>query len=255
MTGIPTDSRPIEEEVKTADEQAEETEKSETDPAESSPEKKSEEAAPSDADENTDVNIPLNKDKRFKEIIKDRDEARAQLSELMEWKRQSESALKTQAQTQDIPQWFREIYGDDPNVWKVMQAQFSEIRKQAADEAYQRLESQKQAEVKQLEEAKKFVDSQFEALKEEGKTFDKNAVIDTALKLKLFDDNGNYNLRAAYEVWSAKQSRPQNTVKKRIASESVRGSKGDAKQEGHTLSELRKLGGFRGFNKYLENNV
>jgi len=93
------------------------------------------------------------------------------------------------------------------------------------------------------------------ALKEEGKTFDKNAVIDTALKLKLFDDNGNYNLRAAYEVWSAKQSRPQNTVKKRIASESVRGSKGDAKQEGHTLSELRKLGGFRGFNKYLENNV
>lgn len=254
MTGIPTDSKRIEEEEQ--DEQAEETtEKSEaTDPAESSTEKVKEEAASSDAEENSDVNIPLNKDKRFQQVLKERDEHKRQLAELMEWRKSLESSAEREVQTEAIPHWFTELYGDNPEVWKVMQLQFQEIEKRAADNAYKRVESSRQEEEKKLSEAKKFVDTQFETMKEEGLAFDRNAVIKTALDMKLYDEAGNYNLRAAYEVWNARQSKPQSTNKKRIASDTVKGTSGERKQS-PSLTELRKMGGFRGFNKFLENNV
>lgn len=252
MTGIPTDSKPIEAEEQ--DEQAEVEEKSETNPAESSAEKESEEAASSDAEENADANIPLNKDKRFQQVLRERDEMKRKLEDLAEWRKSLESSAEREVQTEAIPHWFTELYGDNPEVWKVMQLQFQEIKKQAADEAYKRVESSRQEEEKKLSEAKKFVDTQFETMKEEGLSFDRNAVIKTALDMKLYDESGNYNLRAAYEVWNARQSKPQSTAKKRIASDTVKGTSGERKQS-PSLTELRKMGGFRGFNKFLENNV
>lgn len=208
----------------------------ETTPAESQPETKPEETPALENEEE----MPFHKHPRWKKMQEDKETL---AEELEETKRKVEELSKTKVQEEPIsvPNWWKEQYGDDEaseGKYKQYLTNNEEFKENLKSELKQELEAEQRAEETRTLEAKEkaeaYVDEQIEALKGQGKQFDRNELLKFMLDFEKEynipivhtegDLKGNYNFEKAYELMTKLSPKEKNEVtskKKEIASETM----------------------------------
>lgn len=193
--------------------------KKESDKEKEEDEKEKDEDSEKDKSHDEDEDkLPFHKHPRFKEVIEERNELKKQVEELNQKVDEKFASIKNSGK-KEIPSWFSRLYGDDEIAYeeynKADQIRKEEIKKEIREEF-------EKAQKKEEEDTKKWVDwvkQSVQELKDEGKKFDKNALLKIMTDYKPTDDNGNLDFHRGYEILQAigKKDSDKITEKKKIA--------------------------------------
>lgn len=213
-------------------------------PAESQPETTNEEEEPSQEGDNIpdespqEENIPFHKHPRFQEVIQEKNTLKEQLEDQRKRFEELESSfdkkidsLQSPTQQQLDPNLVT-LLGENPDhhrAWKnSLQAQkdawMKEVRESIAKE-----QQEQQAETARWN---KWVEDSISGLESEGKKFDRNKLMDVAVKYRPTDDQGNIDFSKAYELYE--QLTPKDTAKSK------------ARKKAASLSDATNVGGSTG---------
>lgn len=204
-----------------------------------------------------DVNqpIPLNKDRRFKEIqaanraMQERLEAMqsAHEKQLAELKGLVQGSQKT-APANTPPEAFKELFGEgNEHLWGKwqqlwpQQPNVDELKQQL----FQELESKQQEQVKVQEQRLQWVTDQVDSLREEGLKFEKNELLAVLEKYAPTDANGVLDFKKGYELLQVlNANKPENKRKdarKKIAAQTS--PQGAAEQVADDTIDIAKTRG------------
>lgn len=121
-----------------------------------------------------------------------------------------------QSKTKELPQWWVTLVGNDEAAATAFeqydsynQQQQASIKKEAIAE-YEQQQQQASLEQKRWD---KWVDDEVEALKSEGNTFDRNALLKVATEWQPTDEHGNVSLRKSLEILKMQESANKPAVK------------------------------------------
>lgn len=216
-------------------------------PAESSTEK--EEEAPAsqgaeDASSNTadEENTPYHKRWKQREE-KLRKEYEAQMEQL-----KSEHIAKSE----ETPALAKDLYGDNAEGTKNLMAWKQQIVEEAKAEALRAFKEEKIQYDNAVKQSEAWIDSQLEALKDEGKQFDRNKLLKIVADEGLFDADERWNIKAAYKIYEAmnRSDSEKSNARKRLADSTIAPSKGDTtKKSKVSWEQMRKAGSYPDFEK------
>ena len=226
---------------------------------------KTEEPASPQAGENKntedDNNIPFHKhprwkerERQFNETKKQYEDRLAQMEAKLTELGNSSSAKKTSAvDTSAIPQWFVELYGDNPLAWqKYEQAQEMQYA-QWRDRLVKETEQLDQKEQAQLKEANKFVEDSISKLEEQydidlsyqdGKNSLRNEFLNFMLERRPSTEDGTYDFINGWKWFSETRTKEPvdetTAAKKNVAAKTVPSKKAEAaSKEFATPNDLR----------------
>jgi hypothetical protein len=201
----------------------EETDKEEKEtPPESSTEKKTEtEESPSQEGEEAlaedtpeEENLPFHKHPRWQEL---QDELKTTREELEKFKTAKDEKTETDV---SLPKWGVKLYGDDAVSKEAYQDYLTE-ESQKVESIKSKIKAEEEERQKREQEEtdkwNKWVDQEVETLKADGKKFDKNELLNIALKYRPIDEQGNVSLQKAYDIYELQKKKPSADEKKRIA--------------------------------------
>ena len=175
-------------------------------------------------EESTDA-LPFHKHPRWIERenelreLRERDEETArELAELKTFREETDRKFDTT--TESVPDWFKELYGENEVAWK----KYNEYEVARATELETRImERQEATRTKEVQEAQRWdawVDTQIDRLNVEGNTFDRNKLIATMLEYKPTDENNNLDFDAGMKIYKALEGKPdtaKSEARKQIA--------------------------------------
>lgn len=246
-----------------------ESEKSETSP-ESQPEikadgddadvegeKSKDETTPSE--ESTKKEPPFHDHPRFKQLIEERNEMRDTVDRLQQEidKLSSETKEITQKQDHpvDIPKWFSNVYGDDPNAWTQYQSYQKQerelIKKEILDEQAQ---SQKTTEL-EIQKTTKWINSEIEKLEDEGLVFDRDEFYKVMQEFRPVNASGVIDFRKVYEILQEKKEietlkeERKKGIRKNIGGLTFTSHKGDVSKEDYQTPKTLRGKDWRDFVK------
>ena len=231
--------------------------------SESSTEKETETPA-SEGVKNTqdDEKLPFHKHPRWKALYNENRNLRKQIEDYASTTQKELADLKAkqsqqQPQSISIPDWFNELYGDNPVAWQKFQAHDQQTRNQIKQEILGEIQQREQVAQQESLKWNTWVDEALTTLGEEiglnlaeGTTDSPNSTRNEILKIALdyqpTDNNGMVDLKKAYLIWKqTKGSQPseKTEAKKKVADIAGTRSKGEAKERGFvTPKELRNKG-------------
>lgn len=136
------------------------------------------------------------------------------------------AAAKPSSET-EVPEWFQELYGDNP----IAYAKYSEVE-QARKEEIKReiIESQEKERIQAIEEEQrwaKFVQDGFASLEGEGKTFDRNELGKFMLENPITDIEGNFDFARSLSLFErinppATSDPAHSNARKQLADQTTR---------------------------------
>ncbi|MEK7091758.1 MAG: hypothetical protein AAB900_02095 [Patescibacteria group bacterium] len=155
-----------------------------------------------------------------------------ELKELREFRETASPLLedikKSKSETETIPAWFSELYGENEAAWNKYHdydtEQRANLRKEIMDEISQ--QSTKSAEEQKKND--KWVEDELTTLESEGLKFNRNELMKVALEYLPTDNKGNISFRKAldiYEKTKPKEEKPNADAKKKIAAETMQKGK------------------------------
>lgn len=201
---------------------------------------------PKEGENTPEKEVPFHEHPRWKQreeelkTLREAEEAHAREIEELKAFREESKTSKTTA----IPDWFKELYGDNEVAW----AKYSEHdRVQRDDIKREVLQEQELLRQRQTDEANrwnKWVDDQITKLQADGKQFDRNKLIKTMLEYRPTDDNNNFDFEKGYRIYEAleqKEADPQKSQeRKQLADIVTATTKGDKKSKDFlTAHDLR----------------
>jgi len=223
---------------------------------ESSPEKTNEEEEspshqgeqePTTEEPNTDDvnNLPFHKHPAWLERKQQWDDKMAQkdreLQELREKVEQVVRPVKNEQVT--IPDWFKGIYGDDTNAWNSYQTDQAAERARIKQELIQEQQQVQRAQEERVQRWEQYQTESINRLRDEGKEFDKNELMDIMYKYRPTDDLGNFDFTKGYELLTAikatKVNPEKSKARKDIADISPSKSTPDTKRDYSTANDFR----------------
>lgn len=258
LTDIPREGEPVsfsektEEPTPSGDEQgaapavsSTENGQTETSPSSDGEAQPSEAVKGEGADNNPNDNkVPFHKHPRWKAINDENAALKASLKEFMDYQKEMLSRVVPQQpaatpspQQEQIPDWFKRAYGEDPEVWKLHQQVLSEQKKAIIED----LKREQAEEAKRAEEETKkwqdWVDTSIKSVEEtygvklasnDPKT---NEFIKWVIEFKPTDDVGNLDLVKGYKIFSELKREPPERVaaRKQIAAQTTTEDKPGAK--------------------------
>lgn len=194
-------------------------------------------------EEKAEENVPFHKHPRWIEKenelkeLRARDEATAkEIAELRQ--------MRTTPSDSTIPEWFRELYGDNQVAW----SKYAEREQQREQEIEQRLlekqDQKQQAAVAEQQRWNKWVDDEITKLAAEGAVFDRNKLIKTMLDYRPTDENNNFDFKAGLKIYQALETQPdpaKSQARKELADKTtVTSVRGEApKKDYMTAKDLR----------------
>lgn len=198
LADIPTEGEPFGE----TDEKETET------PAASPVENKPEAAAPPSEGVNTpdEDNLPFHKHPRWKEMHERNKRLESELNEFKTFRESATRDLESVKSAKDakseevIPERAKRLFGENPEAYRLWKEEMEDWKTQAKREVYedqQRVQAESQA---RLSQANSWIDQSLNTLREEGKEFDKNELFKVAKEFMPTDENGNLDLRRAYNI-------------------------------------------------------
>lgn len=225
-----------------------ETDTSPESPTETKPEGDSKAVKPEEGARTPEENLPFHKHPRWIErenelsSLREREEATArELAELKVFK--EETAKRLAPETSQIPDWFKELYGENDVAWQKYREHES-ARDQAIEQRF--IERQEKAQKQQADETahwNKWVDSEITKLQAEGNTFDRNKLIKTMLDFRPTDEQGNFDFKAGLKIYQAMEEKPSPdaaNARKEIADTVTKATRGETpKKDYMTAADLR----------------
>lgn len=214
-------------------------------PSEKEPEVKSEEVKPEEGANTPEVNVPFHQDPRWikreekiKEFESYKEQTEREIAELKAFREEAKSSQPT-----DVPDWFKELYGDNQVAWN----KYSEHdRVQREDIKREVLKEQELLRQRQTDEAtrwNKWVDEEISKLQTDGKQFDRNKLIKTMLEYRPTDDNNNFDFEKGFRIYEALEQKdidPQKSQVRKQLADIANSSKGDKKAKDYmTAADLR----------------
>lgn len=220
---------------------------SEKETKEKSEEKKEE----SSTDDET--NVPFHKHPRWiqrEERLNSLEETNKTLRETNEQLLDKFSERTEQKQDETIPQFFQNMFGDDPAAWSEFRKYTTVDQKSIVEQAKTEIRKEmEEVQTKQTEQTKKYddwVEGQIQDLKDSGEKFDEKALKETALEYLPTDAQGNISFTKALKILRNDEAQTRSTndekkeEKKKIASKTSSKSSGDSeKEELNTTQSLR----------------
>ncbi len=227
-------------------------------PSESLPVKEPEADKPGEGQDTPEDNLPFHKHPRWIErenelrTLREQREADAQaIAELATFKEETTKRF-TQSEESTIPEWFSELYGDNPIAWQ----KYSEHEKQKEAEIEQRFfarqeETRKQEVEKQQQEnqkvvlANEWIDNEITRLESEGKKFDRNELLLIMTETRpTTADGSSFDFNAGYRTYELRHQNDVNPAKsqarKQLADTTSKSSVGERKvPDYHTPASLR----------------
>jgi hypothetical protein len=153
--------------------------------------------------------------KRVQQLLKERQESKAQAEAY-------ERELKTLREQQNpqnevIPERFKKMFGDDPELWNEWKAMRQEEKEEAVNEAIQRIKSEQEQESKATEEMTLAYEAQLDDLEASGKKFDRNELMKYIAERPIFRQDGTPDFETALELMMLKKPKPNTQARKSIA--------------------------------------
>jgi len=190
-----------------------------------------------------DDNVPFHRHPRWKQLYAEKKELESKVNELTE---KLDSGLKEVKQSipqqTTVPEWFREAFGDNAELYakyrKQNESEREEIKKEIREEMS-----------KQSNEDRKWEDwvkTQLDTLKGDGEDFDRNELMKFASDYTVVGEDGNIDFRKALDLMRKVKGNPESeTAKAKRKLVSVNSAKGDSepsKKDFFTPADLRKKG-------------
>jgi|TARA_R100001530_G_scaffold119297_1_gene86467 hypothetical protein len=232
FAGIPSEGEPVipagqEEAPETNAEEVDESpsQEGDTQPEDETPEESpSEEVEAEETESNTsdeDKDVPLHKHPRFKSKVKELDETRAELEALKRDQSLQDTVSKlsekvdglTPKPNEPIPDWFKQLYGEDQDTWNQYQeeqiAYEAGIIRKAKEEVLNEIETKSKSKEDNIAKANEWIDSELEQLSlnhgldlSEGKN-ERNEILKVARDYNPTAEDGSVDFEKAYELWKA----------------------------------------------------
>lgn len=200
---------------------------------------------PAEGDVPAEENVPFHKHPRWIERetelkeLREKDEAHAkEIEELKAFQKEA-----THSKPTAIPDWFRELYGDNEAAWTKYSEHDRAQRDEIKREVLQEQESLRKREADDANRWNKWVEDQIIKLQNDGKQFDRNKLIKTILEYRPTDENNNFDFEKGYRIYEAleqKEADPQKSQARKQLADIAGSTKGDKKaQDYQTPATLR----------------
>lgn len=202
---------------------------------------------PNTDDANLDK-LPFHKHPRWKAL----NEENQQLKETVEQqnerlKKLEEKPIKPNESEEKIPDWFTKTYGDDPEEWAKYKNMSTEMKKQVKDEILNEIKQAETSEKETVTKWEKWIDSNLQALEDDGKIFDRNELLKVLDEYRPTDSKGNLDFNKAYEILALKkqkddeEQKKKNEAKKKVAAQTIDNGKpiNNSKESFKTPADLR----------------
>jgi len=236
----------VEQESAFDDEPAKESETEKENSVESSTKTNEDEKEPSQKGEpekdNTtaEENIPFHKHPRWQEMLNKNKELEEQLNEFKQGVSAQLEEIKTKP-TEQIPESFRKLYGDDPVIWKTWQEYMAGEKENWKKDTLAEIKAEQEAKSKEEkllkekeQEAQQYFENQFKEIEATDGKIDRNAIVKILETYHPVEPNtGLYDIKAAYDIYKKlNKADPDKSNKRKSiadASTSNGGSSSDQK--------------------------
>lgn len=206
----------------------------------------SQEGAPSTPD---DTNVPFHQHPRWKEMhekLTSAEQRADQMSQYMQNIPGYLDEMRKQLTNKDapVPDWFKTLYGDNPEAYKLYQQQhdqeIQQVRQQVLGEIQENEKKQRDSQAYWARQ----VNEEFEKLEQAGKQFDREELKTVLMTYRPTNENGLLDFGKAYEILDnqkkAAVAAGQNQQRKRIADTTSPTPGGDTPAKDYqTTADLR----------------
>jgi hypothetical protein len=153
-------------------------------------------------------------------------------------------SIPQQQTVRPAPQWFVNIYGDNPEAWKEYSSYDDERRKEIKEELRREIQEENKKSSREQQEIEKSIDNSIAELKEEGNEFDENELLRIAVKYQPSNEKGEIDLHKALEIYNdfkanAPQSAAPTNAKKELAAASIKRTPEASKKEFSTPKDFK----------------
>lgn len=197
--------------------------------------------------EKTEDELPFHKHPRFKALVDEKNSYKQELDELKKFKEETETKLKSieiKPENSEIPGWFVEVFGENPEAWSKYQEQNKADREALKAEVLEEIKQSSSKEEEDLSNGKKYIDDQVELIKEKGITFDRNALMKAMHDEPIFDKDGNLDFvtkARLLELEGKKDPEQKKVIKKMISDDGAKGGDEQQPRAYKTPEEMRKM--------------
>ena len=141
-----------------------------------------------------------------------------------------------------VPDWFRELYGDNEPAWIKYQEHEESIKREVAQGILHQQQEEAQRQAQETAKWSKWVEDEIGKLEAEGLKFDRNVLIKTMLDYRPTDEQGNFDFQKGYKIYEAlnPEEKPNLEARKSIADSTISKKGESPKKDYMTSAELRR---------------
>ena len=197
--------------------------------------------------------LPFHKHPRWKAMYEDNKQKDKVINELLEFKNKFEpiaQAIQTPQQATPIPEWFKAVYGELPEVWEKYQTYTKEERTALKAELVNEIKQEQQATTQESTKWNDWVADQLKGMEEEGLKFNRNELqkfmVDWQDKYGALplDKEGNLDFRKSLNLMQevkpvVNNDKDKLEAKKQIVAKTASTTGGESK--GKTVFEVGKI--------------
>jgi len=204
----------------------------------------SQKGEPKKANTSAEENIPFHKHPRFKELIEENKKLKEEIEQTRTEFSQKLESIKNEPTTEQIPESFKKLYGDSPEIWAAWNEYLSEEKVKIKEEVFSdiRAEAEKKEKeaslLKQKEkEAQQYFENQFAEIESQDGKIDRNAIIKILDQYHCIDPETNlYDIKAAYDIYKKinKVDSEKSNKRKELADTTT--SSGNSTSEGKPVA-------------------
>jgi hypothetical protein len=191
-------------------------------------------------------NVPFHQHPRWIAREQDLADERAKREEL-----EAQVALLSERTTPSdtsIPQWFQELYGDNPTAYAAYAAHEQERKEELKRELIEEQQHERQAEEQEQQRWLSWVDTEYAKLEADGHKFDRNELGKFILDYPVTDSVGNLDFKKSYDLFAqTKATAPtadpaRSQARKQLAATATATTTGESKKKDYlTPSDLRNM--------------
>lgn len=212
----------------------------------SPPETKPESGQPKEGDNTPDQYKGFHEHPRWIQREKELEELKSReaenakiIAELTTFKEETSKRFESDS---SIPDWFKELYGENEVAWKKY-SEHEQAKEMAIEQRLiDRQEKAKQQERDNVTKWNNWVDGEITKLESEGLKFDRNELIKTMLDYRPTDENNNFDFHKGYKIYEAlrgKEDTSHSQARKQLADIASKGSGEPNKKDYMTAKDLR----------------
>ena len=145
---------------------------------------------------------PLNKQHRWIDQarkIKELEEFKDRAIPLLERIGEKPDKIESEA----VPLFFSRLYGEDTEAWTLYRTYEKEQSGRLRAELREEFRNDEKRKVEEAKKSEAWLDDELQKLSDNGLKFDRNELLNIALKFSPREDDGNYSIPKAYEIWKA----------------------------------------------------